>query len=318
MARLGTTAAVLAAMAVLAAAWPAVRAQDDDSSEHEERRIHERWVRVKGPTGEWERAYVVFPFRNDRKDHAEGERYPCVVALHGKGEVAKGPERGPRGWIIDYALPGAYGAFERGTVTAKDYRGFVTKDHLALVGAEMRAHAFEGLMVIAPYVRDPSDADSGVSVQKYADWVAGPLLEQVRAEYPGAARGRGSLGVDGVSLGGWLSLETGFRHPEVFGAVGGIQPAIRGEETQLANRAAAARKRGLSQSIRLLTSQDDPYQKATRKLSSLLRKRHVPHDLLVLPGPHDYEFNRGPGAMELVRFGTRALKREPMPAEPAR
>lgn len=310
-----TMTGALLASAVVAVAWPSVRAQPDQpdgGKSHEERRVHERFVRLRGPTGSWERAYLTFPFRNDRKDHADGERYPLIVALHGKAEVAKGPERGARGWVVDYDLPDAYGAFERGQITKQDYHGYVTGDHLAAVNAELAARAFPGAMVVMPYVRDPSDPNSGVTVAQYADWVAGPLLAQVRAEYGGAARGRQSVGIDGVSLGGRLSLETGFRHPEVFGAVGGIQPAIRGDEERLADMAEKARAEGLPQHIRLLTSSKDPYQAATDKLSQLLRARRVPHTLLTLPGPHDYEFNRGPGAIELLRFGTRALEREAM------
>lgn len=308
-----TTLGLLLVVLVTAVGWPPAGAQDSD-----ERRIHERYVTVEGPTGEQERAYVVFPFRNDRMHHAEGERYPLVVALHGRGESAKGPVAGPRGWIIDYHLPKAYGAFQRGRVTASDYQGFVTPDHLARVNAELGRRGFGGAMVVTPFVRDPSDPESELTVEQYSAWLAGPLLDQIREEYPQAARGRDSVGVDGVSLGGWLALEAGFRHPEVFGSVGGIQPAVEGEQEGLAERAARARRDGHAQDVRLLTSEEDPYLQATRKLSKELRRRYVPHDLVVLPGPHGYEFNRGPGIHELLRFHVGVLEREPMPDSASR
>lgn len=301
----GAFAAVLVLVGV-AMGWPAARAQKD------ERRIHERWLDVEGPTGETEMAFVVFPFRNDRKDHAEGRRYPLIVALHGKGEVAKGPTRGPRGWIADYRLPDAFGAMQRGRLTAQDYHGLVTRSHLSAANAELAAQPFEGAMVVMPYVRDVAAPKSDLTVAQYAAWVAGPLLEQVREEFPGAARRRASVGIDGVSLGGWLSLETGLRHPKVFGSVGGIQPAIRGETQQLADRARTVYETGRTQHIRLLTSEQDPYLAATRKLSERLREHRVAHTLAVLPGPHDYEFNQGPGTLELLRFHTRVLRSEPM------
>ncbi|MFW6197327.1 MAG: alpha/beta hydrolase [Myxococcota bacterium] len=304
----GRCGALAAALVLLAAAmgWPPARAQKD------ERRIHERWVDVEGPTGEDERAYVLFPFRNDRKDHAEDQRYPLIVALHGKGEVSKGPTRGPRGWIADYRLPDAFGALQRGSLTAQDYQGLVTPSHLATANAELASQSFEGAMVVTPYVRDVSTPTSDLTVADYAAWVAGPLLEQVREEFSGAAQRRESVGIDGVSLGGWLSLETGLRHPDVFGSVGGIQPAVRGETEQLADRARAVYETEQTQHIRLLTSEEDPYLAATRKLSERLREHRVPHTLAVLPGRHDYEFNRGPGTLELLRFHTRVLRSEPM------
>ncbi|MFW6067338.1 MAG: alpha/beta hydrolase [Myxococcota bacterium] len=310
MRRLVAVMALVSAMA--AAAWPGARADDT------ERRIHERWVHLEGPTGETERAYVVFPFRNDRAHHAEGERYPLVVALHGRGEISKGPERGPRGWIVDYRLPDAFGALQRGEVNRKDYSGFVTRAHLRAVNAELARRAFEGAMIVMPYVRDVSDPEAEVDTAEYADWVAGPLLERVREEFPQAAGGRESVGIDGVSLGGWLALETGFRHPEVFGAVGGIQPAVRDQVRGLVRRAAEIHRKGRSQHVRLVTSEEDPYLAPTRKLSRLLRQEHVPHSLVVLPGPHDYEFNRGPGSLELLRFHGTVLKREPLPDDSVR
>src|SRR3954462_15500401 len=37
-------------------------------------------------------------------ERAEGERLPVLIALHGRGETLKGPERGARGWVDDYRL----------------------------------------------------------------------------------------------------------------------------------------------------------------------------------------------------------------------
>jgi iron(III)-salmochelin esterase len=307
--------AALVAGAVLAVAL--VGLGQAPAGGQDERFVHERWLRVEGPSGGAQRAYVVFPFRGDRKEHPEGERYPLVIALHGRGESQKGPVRGPRGWVIDYELPAAFGALARGQVTRGDYRGLVTDAHLAVVNAELTARAFGGAMVVAPFVPDLGAGDASITVEDYAAWLAGPLLAQVREEYPGAARGRRSVGIDGVSLGGWLALEAGLAHPDVFGSVGGIQPAIRGREQALAQRAAEARQGGAAQHLRLLTSKGDPYRGPTQSLSKMLRDRRVPHDLVVLPGPHDYEFNQGPGAMELLRFHGSVLSREPMADSPS-
>jgi hypothetical protein len=93
----------------------------------------------------------------------------------------------------------------------------------------------------------------------------------------------------------------------VFGAVGAIQPAVRGRETQLAERAAKAHAQE-PQALRLISSDQDPLLPVTRKLSEELRKRQLAHTLVVTPGAHDYAFNKGPGSVELLRFHDRALR----------
>src|SRR5690606_15994136 len=141
------------------------------------------------------------------------------------------------------------------------------------------------------------------------DWLAGPLLEAVRERFPGAARTREGTGIDGVSMGGRVALEAGFAHPEAFGSVGAIQPAIRGMEEALAERAARASS---PQRLHLLSSDEDPFLGATRELASALTDRRVAHTLSVVPGPHDYAFNRGPAGLEMLLFHDRALAREAM------
>jgi iron(III)-salmochelin esterase len=110
-----------------------------------------------------------------------------------------------------------------------------------------------------------------------------------------------------VSLGGMVALEVGLRFPDVFGAVGAMQPAVRGREALLAALAEQARSKQ-HQNLRLLSSDRDPLLPVTQTLSQELRKRHVAHQLVVTPGGHDYAFNRGPGAIELLHFHDRALR----------
>lgn len=297
----------LAALAAVVGAQRDVRAQPDVKP------IHDRYLRLPGPEGDDQRVLVAFPRRSDGRLRRAGGRYPVVVALHGAGEAARGPDRGVLGWTLDYRLPDAVGALMRGRLGFPDYGGFVTPNHLEAVNRALSAEPFGGVMVVSPYTPNLlSEAPDGNRLGSYAHWVAGPLLAHVRGELPAAARGREHTGIDGVSLGGMLALEIGFRHPETFRSVGAIQPAIGGRVDRLAEMAAAARRAGHDQEIRLLTSEGDPFLEPTRQLSSRLRELRVPHRLVVLPGPHDYAFNRGPGAIELLRFHDRALDPEPM------
>jgi hypothetical protein len=52
----------------------------------------------------------------------------------------------------------------------------------------------------------------------------------------------------------------------------------------------------------LLSSRDDPFLEVTSWLSRDLQQAGVDTALVVVPGPHDYEFNRGLGSVELLLF----------------
>jgi iron(III)-salmochelin esterase len=165
------------------------------------------------------------------------------------------------------------------------------------------------VLVVGVYTPDLlADANDPVALASYADWVAGVLVPKVQKTFPVASTAPRQVGVDGVSLGGMVALEVGLRHPELFATVGTMQPAIRGREAALADLAQQARAKH-HQQLRLLSSDNDPLLPVTKTLSSELRKRRITHELLVTPGGHDYAFNRGPGAVELLHFHDRALRK---------
>jgi dienelactone hydrolase len=238
-----------------------------------------------------------------------GEQLPIVIAFHGKGESVLGPARGYAAWMDRYGLGNAYNALLGPPLSATAFGGLVRDKELAGLNAELKAHAFRGVLAVGVYTPDLISERDPEVVEGYASWVADVLVPHVQKTLPVASTLPRQVGVDGVSLGGMVALEVGLRHPQVFGAVGSMQPAIRGREAALATLAASARATE-HQQIRLLSSDNDPLLPVTRTLSSELRKRHVAHQLLVTPGGHDYAFNRGPGAIELLHFHDRAL-REP-------
>ncbi len=229
---------------------------------------------------------------------------PILIALHGRGEAVRGPNRGYRGWLDDYALGDAMTALARGRLTKRDHRGFVRDEHLRSLNSSLRAQPYRGLVVVTPYTPDLMDEPfDSQSIVDYGNYLAGPLIEAVAERVPRAQRDK--VGIDGVSLGGMLSLQIGFSHPDVFDTVGGIQPAIRGRVERLT---AMARDASPRPTLRLLSSDEDPFLRVTRQLSSALEQAGYRHELVVTPGPHDYSFNRGPGSIELLRFHDRALR----------
>lgn len=288
------------------ACWPWSPAK----GQHRSDAVHFRVLRVPGPDGRQVQAQLIFPRHRDRREHPPGHRYPLVVALHGLGESRRGPERGFRGWSVDYRLQDAFAALRRGQLSTEDYQGMVSPEHLGQVNRELRTKAFEGVAVLAPYV--PVElAPGSAHLRDYCHWVAGPLLETVRTEFPGVAQGREGTGVDGVSHGGRIALELGIRHPETFGAVGAMQPAIRDLESRTAERWAEVPAANRPK-LRLLSSDRDPYLPSVQRLSSLLRGDGVAHRLTTLPGTHSYTFNRGPGGLEMLRFAAEVLRYEPL------
>jgi enterochelin esterase-like enzyme len=275
--------------------------------------VHQRFLEIDGFDGTRQRVVITYPRREDGRSHPPGERYPVVIALHGRGESQLAPNRGALAWYLQYDLPEAFGALARGRLTPSDYKMLVRQPHLEMVNRSLASRPFRGVMVVSPFTPDlMGDPPDGERVQSYLDWLAGPLLVALRQQMPFAARGRDSTGIDGVSLGGMLALEAGFAHPETFGAVGAIQPAIRGRTGRILAAAEQARDSGNAQQIRLLTSDGDPFKAPTQQLSRSLRAAQLSHRLIVVPGPHDYVFNQGPGAIELLRYFDEVLAREPL------
>ena len=123
-----------------------------------------------------------------------------------------------------------------------------------------------------------------------------------------------ATGIDGVSLGGRVSLLAGLQRPEACGAVATLQAAFDSEDApELTRRARAAQTKKTKLSLRLLTSDGDFFLRANRAISKAWSDAGIEHQLVEIPGPHDYPFNRGPGAYEVLLFHDRVLRGEAPP-----
>jgi len=254
-----------------------------------------------------ERAVVLVP---RRESGAPEQRFPVVIALHGRGEALKGPALGAMGWPRDYALERAIGRLSAPPLVEDDFEGLVASAHLAELNRALAEHPFGRLIIACPYVPD-LNLSSGEDVDAYARALTTELLPRVRAETPALATPE-ATGIDGVSLGGIVALRAGLGQPGVFGAVGALQPAIRNTAaaaTELAELAKAARARRPALKLRLTTSERDSFRLAVTRTSEAWRVAGIAHDFAVRPGPHDYIFNRGPGAIELLFWHDQVLAR---------
>jgi enterochelin esterase-like enzyme len=59
--------------------------------------------------------------------------------------------------------------------------------------------------------------------------------------------------------------------------------------------------------LHIETSTGDAFYRANLALSRELKKNGTPHDLVVLPGPHDQPFLREAGTLEMLLWHDRAL-----------
>ncbi|MDP3279272.1 MAG: alpha/beta hydrolase-fold protein [Deltaproteobacteria bacterium] len=240
------------------------------------------------------------------RERPAGRRWPMLVALHGLGEARRGPIRGAWGWVRDYDLARADEALRRGVLTREDFRGLVSAERLAALNLSLRSVPYEGLVIVLPYTPDILRQPGDAAHQAYDHWLARTLVRRAQRELCVIAD-RSSTGIDGVSLGGLHSLWTGLGHPEVFGVVGAMQAAVRRRQALvLANRRRA--RRGTSVRVRLVTSTRDVLREDVLALDRMMTARQIPHDLRLIEGPHDYIFNQGPGAVEMLLFHERALR----------
>ncbi len=253
-----------------------------------------------GGAGGATRAAVIVPAG------APTDRFPVLVALHGRGEARKGPERGALGWPQDYALTRAVKRVSAPPLTTADFEGFVSPARLARHNAALSAAPFRGLVVLCPYLPD-IDIKDPLALRDYGEWVTGVLLPRARRELPVLTQ-PAATGIDGVSLGGAVALRVGLAYPEQFAAVGTLQAAIDDPQIpDLVEALRAARARRPSLKLRLLTSTNDYFRRVVTATSQAMRAAGLDHEFLEVPGPHDYPFNRGPGAIEMLLWHDRLL-----------
>lgn len=242
-------------------------------------------------------------------ERAPDQRFPVLIAMHGRGETLKGPVRGARGWVDDYAVGRVVQRLHAPPLTTKDFQGFVASDRLARYNAALGARGYEGLVLVWPYTPDILRGDEPFTgAPPLASFLVDTLIPKIYAETP-AIGTPATTGVDGVSLGGRAAVSVGLLRPQAFGAIGTLQAALDPKNAnEIVSRAKAAREKNPKLRLRFVTSTEDYYLSALRTITNALRSADVSHEFLVVPGPHDYAFNRGPGAIEMLAYHDRVLR----------
>ncbi len=272
--------------------------------------LHELEARVwTGPSfgrGPAASAVVLVP-----RVRAVDQRFPLLIAMHGLGETWRGPQRGAWGWVRDYELPRADRALRGPSLDASHFESLVDPARLRQLNDSLAAQRYGGLVVILPFTIDTRGRMNSDEHRAFERWISRDLVARARRELPVIAT-REATGIDGVSLGGLHALWTGLAHPEVFGVVGALQPAVRRRQSEVIARF-VARARRPSQRIRVVTSTLDALRDDVVALDRAMTGARIAHEFKMLVGPHDYIFNRGPGAIEMLLFHDRALRGRPAP-----
>jgi hypothetical protein len=260
------------------------------------------WTYADTPIGPMN-AVIVVPER------AAEERFPILLTFHGMGEARKGPQKGARGWIDDYGLLKAIARLKHPPLTAEDFESFVDIERLAKLNAALAKDPYRGLIVVNSYTPDMLRGDEPFTkIPPLAKFAVSELLVRAYRETPAIATAQ-TTGIDGISLGGRAALAIALRNPESFASVGGLQPAFDLDNAgPVAQRALLARQKNPALAFRLLTSDGDYFLASTRAISAAMRQAGVPNQLVVIPGPHDYAFNRGPAVYEMLIHHDRVLR----------
>ena len=242
-------------------------------------------------------------------DRRPDERFPLLIALHGRGEAMKGPVRGARGWVDDYALGRAIRRLSMPPLKSDDFEDIVEPKRMNLLSATLQAQPYAGLVVLCPYTPDMLAGERPFErAYPFARFLVEALIPRARRELPVIDKPE-ATGIDGVSLGGRVSLLSGLYQPQEFGAIATLQAAFDSSDApRLADLAARAKSRNPKLQFRFLTSDGDYFLAANRAIDQAFSASHIDHKFLIVPGPHDYIFNRGPGAIEMLFYHDRALR----------
>jgi acetyl esterase/lipase len=272
------------------------------------------WRRASFPVGpdtpEGELAFLLDPW-SGTDGAPEPAARPLLVALHGRGEAGRGLDVGAAAWPNDYQLDRLHQRLLAPPLSAHDLLEMTNPERLDRLNASLTRAPYKGIGLACPYTPHLDD-QSVEGSRAFGRFVIDQLLPRLHRE-TGSTADRRATGIDGVSMGGRLALFVGLTHPDVFGVVGVLQPALKVEEAPLVSELARAAMAKAPMRLRLVTSEDDYFLAAVRAASSLLRADGVEHELLVIPGTHGYDFNRGPGGADMLLWHERVQRGLPAP-----
>jgi enterochelin esterase-like enzyme len=261
-----------------------------------------RDLRVDGDRALGRRFVLLVP-----RQQPPGAGLPMLVLLHGLAET-RDERLGAHAWVERYGLLEADARLRHPPVARTSRRGDFPEERVAAVNAALAARPYGGLVLCCPYTPNVwKAARPAAALDGYTRWLAEVVLPRARAE-SGASAGAAATGLDGCSLGGYVGLQVFLRRPDLFGTWGGVQSALSsGAAAGYAARLQRVVKEQGPRPLHLLTSSRDPFRAANQRLADELGRHGVPHQLRVLPGPHDQPWLRESGTLEMLLWHSQHL-----------
>jgi enterochelin esterase-like enzyme len=233
---------------------------------------------------------------------------PLLLLFHGLGET-ESEALGIHAWQDRYGLPEAYARLAAPPVARTlATKRYLSDQRLSEINRELAAAPFPDLNLVCAFTPNPFKVNpSAPLLDRYAAYIEQALLPAVRAALPSLA-GPQHLGVDGVSLGGYVALEIFLRKPELFGVVGTMQGAFGKALAEVyARRIAEAVTKVGPRVVHVTTTTFDPFREAALLLARRLKERGLNATLTLAEGPHDQTFLREAGTLEMLLFQAKAL-----------
>jgi hypothetical protein len=232
------------------------------------------------------------------------------VLLHGLGETWDSTV-GVYAWVERYGLGTAYARLRRPPITHTSRQLNLLPDaRIGELNTSLAAQPFRGMAIACPFTPNVAKLPES-ALDAYAAWLADVVVPRARKEAPVIPDAAHTI-LDGVSLGGLVGMEVFVRRPEAFGVWGGVQSAFNAVRIPAyADKVAAAfakAPRGPKPSIRIATSDADPFREGNLAFSAALTKKGVANDLVMASGLHDQVFLREAGSLEMLLWHDRRMR----------
>jgi acetyl esterase/lipase len=237
---------------------------------------------------------------------------PLLLLFHGLGET-ESEALGIHAWRDRYGLPEAYARLVTPPVVRTlPNKRYLSDARLEEINRDLAQAPLPDLNIVCPFTPNPFKQNpSAPLLDQFAEYVASAVLPAARTAAATLADAA-HTGVDGVSLGGYVSLEVFLRKPQLFGAVGTMQGAFGKSPAEVyARRIADAVTRSGPLRVHVTTTTFDPFREASQLLAQRLNERGVNATLTLAEGPHDQTFLREAGSLEMLLFQARALGGQP-------
>jgi len=258
--------------------------------------IREYWVESRYMK-ERQAVVIIVP-----KSKPPKEGFPAVILLSGRGEAVRSQMEGARAWTKYYGLHNVYAVLHTNHLPKTLFLSFVKdKDYEAYANL-LKYCSFRDFVVVSPKTPDiTGDEAELLAFDNYIRLELIPFLK--KAILIDTTR----LGVNGISLGGFWSMYLGTRHPEIFTSIGSLQGAF-GVHSNLLEKEIKRNAEGLKKvHIRLVTSEGDYLRDRVEYMAQFLHDNDIPFTFALIAGPHDYVFNQGPGAIDILLFHNTAF-----------